>query len=134
MNVVFKRAGLAALAIVLAACGSAAPAAPDMTATTSPEEMATAFYQTLQAPTPTLAATPVPPTAVGATETLAASPTLGADVTAGPPAGTARPGATLRGYGHADAPRHPQRAGQAADRRRRLQPASGVRRGCEHSG
>jgi len=95
MNVVLKRAGLAALAIVLAACGSAAPTASDMTATTSPEEMATAFYQTLQAPTPTLEATPVPPTAAGPTEAVAASATLGADVTAGPPAGTARPGATL---------------------------------------
>jgi len=90
MNVVFKRAVVGALAIVLAACGSAAPTALDMTATTSPEEMATAFYQTLQAPTATLEATPVPPTAA-----LAASPTLGTDVTAGPPTGTSRPGATL---------------------------------------
>jgi hypothetical protein len=88
MNFVLKRASLAALAIMLAACGSAAPTATDATATTSPEEMATSFYQTLQAPSATLEATPVPPTASDTTTTPTASATLGTP-------GTPRPGATL---------------------------------------
>ncbi len=94
MNFVLRRAGLAALAIMLVACGSAAPAATDVTATTSPEEMATSFYQTLQAPTATLEATAVPPTAAGTTETPAASATLGPEATSGLPTATLRPGAT----------------------------------------
>jgi hypothetical protein len=92
MNIELKRVGVAALVLVLAACGSAAPATPLTTPTTSPEEMATAFYQTLQAPSPTLPATPIPPTAAGPTGTLAAVPTTGTQA----PAGTAQPGATLR--------------------------------------
>jgi len=90
MNVEVKRVGVAALVLVLAACGTSAPATPLTTATTSPEEMATAFYQTLQAPSATPPATPLPPTAAGPTETLAALPTTGTQA----PGGTAQPGAT----------------------------------------
>jgi hypothetical protein len=89
MNVELKRMGVAALVLVLAACGSAAPATPLVTATTSPEEMATAFYQTLQAPTATL-----PATAAGPTETLGALPTTGTQGATQAAAGTAQPGAT----------------------------------------
>ena len=92
MNVELKRVGLAVIVLVLAACGSAPPATPLTTPTTSPEEMATAFYETLQAPSATLPATPIPPTAAGPTETLAAEPTTGTQA----PAGTVQPGATLR--------------------------------------
>ncbi len=92
MNVDLKRVALAGMVVVLAACGGAAPATPDVTATTSPEEMATAFYQTLQAPSPTQADTPIPPTAAVTTESVAATSAAGT-----PAAGeTVQPGATAR--------------------------------------
>jgi hypothetical protein len=92
MDFDLKRVVIAAMVMALAACSGAAPATALVTATTSPEEMATAFYQTLQAPSPTLADTPIPPTAAGTTESVGGSPTAGTQASAG----TAQPGATQR--------------------------------------